>query len=67
MATWQDQLNPLWKLINNGCHLNRETRTAIERAGVEFDRIDEFAERRIPLAIIQPHLAGVAHKRASVR
>jgi ubiquinone/menaquinone biosynthesis C-methylase UbiE len=67
VATWQDRLTPLWKLINNGCHLNRETRTAIERAGFEFDRVDEFAERRIPLAILQPHLAGVAHKRASVR
>ena len=49
-----------------GCHLNRETRVVIERAGFDFDRIDEFRERRIPLAVVQPHLIGVAHKRNSL-
>jgi ubiquinone/menaquinone biosynthesis C-methylase UbiE len=67
VARWQNRLNPMWKLINNGCHLNRDTRAAIERAGFEFDRLDQFSERRIPFAIVQPHLMGIAHKHDSVR
>jgi ubiquinone/menaquinone biosynthesis C-methylase UbiE len=65
LAQWQDRLNPFWKAINNGCHLNRETRATIERAGFDFQRVDEFRERRIPLAIVQPQLIGVATKRVA--
>jgi ubiquinone/menaquinone biosynthesis C-methylase UbiE len=65
LALWQDRLNPLWQPINQGCHVNRDTRIAIEHAGFVFERLDEFRERRIPLAIVQPQLVGVAHKRIS--
>src|SRR5438093_1394304 len=30
---WQDRLNPGWKSISGGCHLNRPIRTLIEQAG----------------------------------
>ena len=63
LARWQSRLNPLWKTLNNGCQLNRNTRAVIEAAGFEFERVDEFRERRIPLAIVQPQLIGVARKR----
>jgi ubiquinone/menaquinone biosynthesis C-methylase UbiE len=63
LARWQDRFDPLWKTINNGCHLNRDTRAAIERAGFEFERIDEFRERQIPLAIVQPQFIAVGRKR----
>jgi ubiquinone/menaquinone biosynthesis C-methylase UbiE len=64
LAHWQDRLDLLWKSINNGCHLNRDTRAAIEGAGFQFERLDEFRERRIPLDIVQPQLVGSARKRA---
>jgi hypothetical protein len=42
----------LW--IPTRCHLNRATRAVIERAGFEFDTVNEFRETRIPLPIVQP-------------
>jgi ubiquinone/menaquinone biosynthesis C-methylase UbiE len=30
---WQDALNPIWKRLAGGCHLNREISTLIERGG----------------------------------
>ena len=35
----QDAITPLWKRLGGGCHPNRETRAAIERAGFEFVRL----------------------------
>jgi ubiquinone/menaquinone biosynthesis C-methylase UbiE len=37
---WQDQLNPAWKCLGGGCHLNRAIRTLIESAGFQFERIE---------------------------
>ncbi len=33
LARWQDRLTPLWRHLAAGCHLNRDTRAAVERAG----------------------------------
>ena len=33
LASAQDWVTPLWKEIAGGCHLNRDTRAAVERAG----------------------------------
>ena len=63
LARRQDQLDGLWKTINMGCHPNRASRQAIEAAGFEWERVEEFRERRIPTAIVQPHLIGLARKR----
>ena len=30
---WQDLLNPIWKRVAGGCHLNRAIPTLIENAG----------------------------------
>ncbi|MGH3978828.1 MAG: class I SAM-dependent methyltransferase [Pseudonocardiaceae bacterium] len=43
LATWQDRLTPLWSRLAAGCHPNRDTRAAIERAGFTFQRVEEFA------------------------
>jgi ubiquinone/menaquinone biosynthesis C-methylase UbiE len=64
LAKWQDRWTPLWKVINNGCHPNRDTRGAIETAGFHFEHIEEFEEARIPLRIVQPQLTGTARKNA---
>lgn len=36
----QGWLTPLWLLLNDGCHLNRETVHAVERAGFEIESVE---------------------------
>lgn len=38
MARWQDTLTPAWSRLGAGCHLNRDTAAAIERAGFTIER-----------------------------
>ena len=33
MRRWQDRLDPIWKRLAGGCHINREVPKAIEAAG----------------------------------
>ena len=37
---WQDHLNPAWKCLGGGCHLNRAIKTLIEDAGFHFERLE---------------------------
>jgi ubiquinone/menaquinone biosynthesis C-methylase UbiE len=37
---WQDHLNPAWKRLGGGCHLNRAIGPLIEGAGFQFERIE---------------------------
>jgi ubiquinone/menaquinone biosynthesis C-methylase UbiE len=37
---WQDHLNPAWKRLGGGCHLNRAIGTLIEGAGFQFERLE---------------------------
>ncbi|MQA62437.1 MAG: methyltransferase domain-containing protein [Actinophytocola sp.] len=59
LARWQDRLVPLWRRMNAGCHPNRDTRAAVERAGFEFRDSEEFQTGPgwLPTS---PTLAGVA-------
>jgi ubiquinone/menaquinone biosynthesis C-methylase UbiE len=34
VAKWQDRLNPLWKTIFDGCHINRDIAQLVDRAGL---------------------------------
>lgn len=56
---WQDWLNPAWQLLADGCHPNRETWRAVERAG--FSQVT-LAHFQLPLGLSSPHIAGVATK-----
>ncbi len=60
LAAWQDRIAPLWKLVSAGCHLNRDTRAAVEAQGFEFDWAEELVDRRIPFPVLQPQLVGRA-------
>jgi ubiquinone/menaquinone biosynthesis C-methylase UbiE len=40
VARWQDRLNPLWKRIGGGCHLNRSIRFLIEESGFRIERLE---------------------------
>jgi SAM-dependent methyltransferase len=45
IAAWQDRLNPIWKCIGGGCHLNRKIDDLISRAGF---RITELKSDYLP-------------------
>jgi ubiquinone/menaquinone biosynthesis C-methylase UbiE len=42
-ARWQDRFTPLQRRIADGCHLNRDTPSAIERAGFEIAELERFS------------------------
>lgn len=55
----QSTISPIWKVIGDGCHPNRETWIALENAGftsVTYERFDA------QLPIISPHIIGIATK-----
>jgi len=42
VTVWQDRLNPMWKRIAGGCHLNREIDILIEGAGFKLADLKTF-------------------------
>jgi ubiquinone/menaquinone biosynthesis C-methylase UbiE len=55
----QNAIQPLWGLFGDGCHPNRETLTAIQRAG--FSTVDAKTFY-LPIPIVAPHIVGHAIK-----
>ncbi len=47
-AHWQARLTPAWMRIARGCHLDRDTEAAIQRAGFTISEV----ERRVPLRLL---------------
>ena len=41
----QDILNPLWTKICDGCHLNRDTLSEIELAGIEVTHVESLYQK----------------------
>mgnify|MGYP001817619080 FL=1 len=37
---WQDRVNPLWKRLGGGCHLNREIPSLIEQGGFRLESLE---------------------------
>jgi ubiquinone/menaquinone biosynthesis C-methylase UbiE len=37
---WQERLNPIWKRLAGGCHINREIPQAIEAGGFKVESLD---------------------------
>jgi ubiquinone/menaquinone biosynthesis C-methylase UbiE len=62
LGVFQDAITPAWSAIGGGCHLNRDSRAAIDAAGFEIDELDRFTYW--PLKFIPPHahILGRAHK-----
>jgi ubiquinone/menaquinone biosynthesis C-methylase UbiE len=50
---------PLWRLLSDGCHPDRETWAAIESAPFARVEIEHFHD---PVPIVSPHIAGYAVK-----
>jgi len=40
IAKWQDRLNPLWKAVFDGCHINRDIAQLISDAGLALDGLE---------------------------
>ncbi len=40
VAKWQDRLNPMWKAVFDGCHINRDIGQLIEAAGLKVHNLE---------------------------
>ncbi len=58
-ARFQDFMTPLWKRIGAGCHPNRNTVSAIERAGFSIEELNRYTFGPYP---VRPFVRGVAIK-----
>lgn len=58
-ARLQDRLDPTWSKIMGGCHLDRDTPGAIERAGMSMDALERFDPKWMP-RFVGPIAVGVA-------
>jgi ubiquinone/menaquinone biosynthesis C-methylase UbiE len=59
-ATWQDRIERPWTWFAGGCHPNRDTESAIQRAGFTAMDVERFDLPGPP--ILRPHVMGVATK-----
>ncbi len=64
VARWQDRIEPLWGCLFGGCHPNRDTLAAIEAAGLEVDRFEDFYPP-VALSRLTPHVQGSATVRSA--
>jgi ubiquinone/menaquinone biosynthesis C-methylase UbiE len=60
----QQWIRPLWKVIADGCHPDRETWIALENAGFENVSYQHFRASVVP-PIVSPQIVGVATKKAN--
>jgi ubiquinone/menaquinone biosynthesis C-methylase UbiE len=42
VARWQRRINPAWKVVGDGCHLDRDPTAELRRAGFNIDRVRNF-------------------------
>ncbi|WP_119068623.1 class I SAM-dependent methyltransferase [Aggregatilinea lenta] len=56
---WQRIVRPLWQVMSDACHVDRETGAAIEHAGFSSVHLDHF---HLDIPIVGPHIAGFAIK-----
>lgn len=64
VAGWQERLTPLHRRLAGNCHLNRDTRAAVQAAG--FD-VTSVVRTQLPgmHALVRPGIQGVATKTSS--
>lgn len=59
VAAVQDRVDPFWGRVSGGCHLNRDPRAALERAGFDTSDVrDRHLAKLMPL--LDPAVQGVA-------
>ena len=64
LGSWQDRLTPLHRRIAGGCHLNRDTRATVARAGFDVTGVERVL---LPesLALYRSGIQGVAIRTSS--
>lgn len=48
LARWQDRINPVWKRIAGGCHLNRRPDRLLEEAGFRVEGLERWRHPDAP-------------------
>jgi len=56
---WQKRIEPVWKIIGDGCHLTRDTLGSIESSGFTVQSVTRASMRKA-LPILRPTIRGVA-------
>ena len=63
-GTWtrriQDGIEPVWKILFDNCHPNREIWKGLENAGWEIVSYQQF---NLSFPIVSPHIAGIVRKK----
>ncbi|MFE8071247.1 class I SAM-dependent methyltransferase [Marinobacteraceae bacterium S3BR75-40.1] len=58
VARWQTRVDPVWKHLACGCHLDRDTANVFARAGFDTSRLTHWRHPRIPLPLLAPVISG---------
>jgi SAM-dependent methyltransferase len=59
LARWQDRLEPIWEVVANGCHPNRNTLSAIRAGGFDVGGVDQGELPGIP-KLVRSYVSGGA-------
>jgi hypothetical protein len=62
VARWQHRINPFWKRIGCGCHLNRDTASEIVSSGFVYHSLDAYRSPHLGPPITSQVIEGVAVK-----
>jgi len=59
LARWQDRLEPIWGVVANGCHPNRNTLDGIRAAGFDFSGVEQGELPGFP-KLVRSYISGSA-------
>jgi ubiquinone/menaquinone biosynthesis C-methylase UbiE len=62
----QNWMNPLWKPLACGCHLNRDTQAVFRNAGFHYDTLEATNHPRL-FPLFSSVMIGSAHKETATR
>jgi ubiquinone/menaquinone biosynthesis C-methylase UbiE len=51
VSKWQHRLTPMWKIIGDGCHLNRNIEALVRAAGLQIATLENLVLPKAPCAI----------------
>jgi ubiquinone/menaquinone biosynthesis C-methylase UbiE len=59
VAKWQKRAEPITKVMGRGCHVTRDTRAALDAAGFDTSKVEDYWVEHEP-KIYGPHIVGIA-------